>query len=185
MGADIHIYVEIKKEGLWEHFDGDQFTLDNYDKEQQKKIKGNTPFDWRWYQMFSFLAGVRGGLKPIKEAIYFIPKDCSEYVQSEWERWEGDGHSLSSLTARELCEFDYNQHPILGTTSRKVIFEKLVTQAQDEDDYPNDDDNEVFDYYNALGGADSHFFIHVKELEELGKLVGNLDDVRIVFWFDN
>jgi len=180
MGCDIHIFVERKKNDKWVHYTGKHFSsVWGHAKEE----KDNSPFDWRSYSMYGFLAGVRHSyIKPIKEPIYTIPDDTSEYVKKEFERWDGDGHSHSFLTARELLEFDYNQdlrepNDDFSTNSRKVLFEKKAHRKN------TDFDEEEIDktYYDFLGGPDSMFFTHVKELAELGEP----DDVRIVFWFDN
>jgi len=183
MGADIHIFVERKRNNKWVRYTGNHFSLTEWERGYLGKEKGNIPFDWRSYGMFGFLAGVRArNIKPIKEAIGGIPSNASEYVKKEFERWEGGGHSHSFLTVRELTEFDYNQDlrepgENFSTNSRKTLFEKK-THRKNKD---FDEDDECKTYYDYLGGPDSMFFIHLKELSELG----GPDDVRIVFWFDN
>lgn len=181
MGCDIHIFVEIRKNDKWEYFNEDHFS--NVYSHIGESEKTNAPFDWRSYNMFSFLAGVRGGdIKPIKEPACDIPEDVSENVKNKKESWDGDGHSHSFLTARELVEFDYNQDlrepgQEFSTNSRNTLLEKMIIE-EEKDDYNDDNCKTYFDY---LGGPDTMFFKHIKELSELG----NLDDVRVVFWFDN
>jgi len=181
MGADIHIFVERKKDDKWVRYTGKHFSSV---WRKEKGEKENSPFDWRNYEMYGFLAGVRHSyIKPIKEPIYKIPNDASEYVKKQFVKWDGDGHSHSFLTARELLEFDYNQDlrepgDDFSTNSRNVLFEKKVHRKDTNFDDEEDINKTYFDF---LGGPDSMFFIHIKELAELG----NPDDVRIVFWFDN
>lgn len=172
MGCDIHMHVEIRENNEWHYFQGDHFSLSDWEKEYTKKSKGNVPFDWRHYKMFGVLAGVRGEAIPIKEATYSLPEDVSDAVKLEWENDEG--HSISHLTARDLYEFDYDKDIDTLTNKRRILFEKIK-----EKKWKYDSIDET--YYDALGGPDSMFFTHVKELSELG----DLDDVRIVFWFDN
>ena len=131
--------------------------------------------------MFGILAGVRASIHPIKNPTYKLPEDCSVEVKKNYEVWEGDGHSASYLTARELVEFDFNQdlrnsdqeQPI---STRRVLLEKTIIESENFKD-----DELIYTYYDFIGGLDSMFFTHIKELAELG----DLDDVRIVFWFDN
>ena len=184
MGSDIHTFVEIKKNGKWQYFTGDHFSMGNFDKNYYKKEKTRYPFDWRSYRMFTFLAGVRnnGDIKPIKTPSYKLPADISDEVKNIYkEHWEGDAHGVSFLTASELSEFDYNQDirtvdEEFSTSTRKVLNEKIVRYVNI---YKADDGEKT--YFDLIGGPDSMFFTHVKELSELG----DLDDVRVVFWFDS
>lgn len=176
MGADIHIHVEIRKNGKWNKFTGKHFSSGYSYKEE----KSSAPFDWRSYRMFGFLASVRDDdIRPIKEPTYKLPSDVSKGVFIEWKRWEGDGHSISFITLRELIEFDFNQNlrtpgQEFSTNSKNVIFEKIYIPKFN-------DDWEVKTYYDIVGGPDGTFCKNIEELSELG----GLDDVRIVFWFDN
>lgn len=177
MGADIHVYVEVKLNDKWEYFSEKYFST-YYQSDIDKLI---SPFDWRSYSMFSFLAGVRNSCDviPIKEPTYSLPEDISEYIKSEWEEnWKGDGHSISFLTIRELIEFDYNKNIDSDTNSRRILVEKI---PNNNTTYNGNNDDFFSDYYDLLGGPDSMFFTHLKELCKLG----SLDDVRIIFWFDN
>jgi len=183
MGCDIHVFVERKKNDKWVHYTGKHFSLSAWEKEYSKTEKCNAPFDWRSYGMYGFLAGVRArDIKPIKDPACKIPDDASEFVKKEYERWDGDGHSHSSLTAKELLEFDYNQDlrspdEDFSTNSRGVLFEKKICPKHR--DFDEEDNYKT--YFDYLGGPDGMFFTHVNELAELG----NPDDVRVVFWFDN
>ncbi len=172
MGCDIHMHVEIRENNEWHYFQGEHFSLSDWEKEYTGQSKGNVPFDWRHYKMFAFLAGVRGTLTPIKEATYSLPEDVSDAVKNEWD--DDNGHSISYLTARELFEFDYSKDIDTLTNKRRILTEKTKVK-----NYTYDSIEET--YYDILGGPDAMFFTHVKELAELG----DLDDVRIVFWFDN
>jgi hypothetical protein len=71
----------------------------------------------RNYSLFTILAGVRdydreGYTRPIIAAPRGIPKDASFEYAEEVDEWEGDGHSHSYVTARELAEWK----PEEGTT---------------------------------------------------------------------
>lgn len=99
MGCDIHSYAERKAGDKYE-FIADQKFADGY----------STPFDWRAYGMFAFLAGVRNysDLTPIAEQRGW-PADASAAAQEDFETWGPDAHSPSWLSVEELAAFDYEQ----------------------------------------------------------------------------
>lgn len=176
MGCDIHVHVEIKHNKKWQKFTGKHFSSGySYTGE-----KSSAPFEWRSYQMFGFLANVRNdNIRPIKEPTYELPSNVSNGVLREWKHWESDGHSISFITLRELIEFDFNQNlrtpeQDFSTHSKNVLFEKISSISED-------DDWELKTYYDIVGGPDGTFCKNIEELSELG----DLDDVRVVFWFDN
>lgn len=161
MGCDIHSFAEKrnKQTNKWEKVE-DVFSLDKYDKERLKKDKGKNPFNWRSYSMFAFLAGVRNynHYEPLSEP-KGLPDDISDEVKEEYgEGW--DYHSASFLTAKELLDFDYDKTFWNGASLAEEGEGKVLT------------------YRENLG---EWFFTHLNELKELGEP----EDVRIVFWFDN
>lgn len=167
MGCDIHSFAERKRNGKWEKV-GEHFSLGEWEKEYYKKEKNDSPFDWRSYSMFAFLAGVRNydHCKPISEP-KGLPNDISDEVKDEYG--EGfDYHSASFLTSKELLDFDYD----------KVFWNRRVTKNNNGASLAEEGEGTNVTYRENLG---EFFFIHLKELEELGKA----DEVRIVFWFDN
>ena len=97
MGCDIHDFVEIKVNGKWEML-GDVF--ETYDR-----LPTRHPYDGRCYSLFALLAGVRGrDILPIAEP-KGIPDDASIDYFEECKKWEGDGHSHSYLTLKEIIEY--------------------------------------------------------------------------------
>ena len=155
MGCDIHSYAEKKVNGKWEKV-SDQFSLDEFDKKWYGKEKGDNPFGWQNYSIFAFLAGVRNydHCTPISEP-KGLPDDISDEVKEKADDLDGDGHSHSFLTVKELSDFDYG----------KTFFD--------------DSGKETETYSNFLG---KQFF---DDLEILKNLDENPENVRIVFWFDN
>lgn len=184
MGADIHSFAEVRTNGKWNKV-GDHFTLSDFDKEYYKKDKSDSPFDWQSYSMFGFLADVRNydccePISPPKG----LPID-SEYLNEEVEDfWGGkstllaeakdnDYHSYSYLTLKELLDFDYD----------KVFWNRRVTKQTGPNSWSGaalaeEGEGTHVTYRENLG---EHFFLHLEEL----KTLGDPDDVRIVFWFDN
>lgn len=101
MGCDIHLYVEVNKNGFWLSADSDDYFYHD-----------------RNYTLFSILADVRNSRNPELKSISEprgIPSDCSPEVKSIIKRWDCDGHSHSHFTAAELMAFDWTQkHPFKG-----------------------------------------------------------------------
>jgi hypothetical protein len=198
MGCDIHSFAEVRSKvtGKWEKV-GDVFSLDEYDKKWHRKDKSEHPFDWRSYSMFAFLADVRNydDCEPLSEP-KGLPGD-SEYLNSpspygDQLNYAVEGilpgqkqmtikddiednhyHSHSWLSLRELVEFDYD----------KVFWNRRITKQEGPGYYngaalASEGKGEMISYRKNLG---EWFFLHLEELKSLG----DLDDVRVVFWFDN
>ena len=109
--------------------------------------------------MYGFLANVRNysRVPPISEP-RGLPEDISEDVKSESEEyWSGDGHSHSWVSLKELLDFDYEK-----------TFEDRRCEG----------DGEVVSFKKFLG---EQFFAQI----EILKTLGDPEDVRIVFFFDN
>lgn len=203
MGCDIHSFAEkrSKETGKWELVH-DAFTLDEYDRAREKKDKGNEPFDGRNYSVFGFLANVRNysHCPPIAE-LKGLPDD-SEYLNGlseyadPYNRFTGkpipeseretikreiendyDYHSKTYLTLRELTDFDYDKTFEDRRTTRKTVnqFGGIIIDGSVE---AEEGAGEMITYREHLG---KWFFIHLEDLKALGEP----DDVRIVFWFDN
>lgn len=163
MGCDIHNHVEVKINGIWEYDSLNNFS--NYDYKNEKYIKNeqNEPFGWRSYSMFSLLGNVRNyiGIIPISDN-RGLPSDVSDDIKQQSIEERGDAHSHSYLTLRELIEYDYDKSYL----NENYINGELITED---------------DIYNPKDFLGNLFFIHLEELKELG----DPDNVRIVFWFDN
>lgn len=90
MGCDIHVQAERKVDGKWE-------------------IVPGPFFDWRGYNVFAFLAGVRNysAIAPISQ-----PRGLpSDYVENDGDYDNnacGGDHSYSWLSLDELLAFDYD-----------------------------------------------------------------------------
>lgn len=148
MGCDIHAYAERKTNRGWE------------------PVGDLSPFDWRSYGLFGFLAGVRNysAIPPIAEKRGF-PDDAGNEVREEYKSWECDAHSASWLSMTELEAFDYDA----PMEDRRVMRDGNGGCTCE----PGEGEKTTFRAF--LGPA---FF------EELEKLKAAGAD-RIVFWFDN
>lgn len=86
MGCDIHLHVEVKIKGKWEHY--------------------SYPYINRDYDLFCVMAGVRSGPnspEPISQP-RGLPKDLSVVTKFDADIWNGDAHSASWLSAAEAGE---------------------------------------------------------------------------------
>ncbi len=90
MGVDIHVYVERKTEGGWKPLTGIASDLEWL-------------YEDRNYCLFSTLAGVKPRVEypSIKEPVG-LPKDLSEKVREEWEKYSYYGATYYSFN--ELLE---------------------------------------------------------------------------------
>lgn len=167
MGCDIRSFTEVRKKKKWIKVD-------------------QTFLDKRRYPIFAFLADVRnsGKCEPISEP-KGLPKD-SEWLKEPYEimtRYEDikddpDYHSYSYLTLKELLDFNYEKSfeklemSFLYKEDNVVIAGSIFTETAKEGE------GEITSYRNYLG---EWFF---EELDKMKKL-GDPENVRIVFWFDN
>lgn len=87
MGCDIHLHVEIKVSGKWEHY--------------------SCPDVNRNYVLFAKMAGVRNqaGIVPIAQP-RGLPKDMSVVTDIDAEGWLLDRHSESWLNSAEVAELE-------------------------------------------------------------------------------
>ncbi len=170
MGCDIHSFAEKRKDkkNNWEIVK-DHFSLDDFDKKWYKKEKGDYPFDMRHYGMFGFFADVRNYSRcEVISELKGFPSDTCNEIKEESGTWDLDGHSYSFLTLRELTEFNYE----------KRFWDRRITRNGNGAALAEKGEGEMVTYREFLG---EWYFKHLEELKQLGKL----DDVRIVFWFDN
>lgn len=191
MGADIHSFAEVRKDGKWLRVEEPVF--DDYG---DKKI--TEPFGWRSYAVFGFFADVKNyshctpisepkGLpddsewlnSPSKYAYAINPMSGEPIPENEREtnkkdvQEDGNYHSMSWLTLKELLDYDYEQK----------FWDRRVTKQTSPNGWngaalAEEGEGQTITYREHLGEG---FF---KDIEVL-KTLGSPEDVRIVFWFDN
>lgn len=169
MGCDIHCFVEKKQNNQWSLIEGLTYNASGYDS--------NEPFDWRSYRIFGFFAGVRNysDITPLAPR-RGMPENLSEELKANHHDWQWDAHSHSWFLLRELLDCDYEQI----VEDRRVSREIKTTNGSyiDGGCTAEPGGGETMTLREFLG--DMYF----AQLEEL-KALGNPDEIRIVFWFDN
>lgn len=160
MGCDIHCIAERKIGDRYEAVSDVEFT-DGY----------RTPFDWRSYGMFGFLAGVRNysDIPPLA-ANRGVPEHVSPTYAEELEIWSGDAHNHSWASVSELAAFDYDQ-PV---EDRRVT-RQIGHNAWNGGCTSEPGGGEMTTYRKFLG---PDFFSDINKLTEIGA-------DRVVFFFDN
>lgn len=107
MGADIHTWVEARRDGRWAEA-GPVFPLSDFDKEYHADEPGyrRQIWDYRSYAMFGVLAGVRNysAVPPIAE-----PRDWPEDRDAPRGDDGWDLHHRTYYTLKELLAFDWSK----------------------------------------------------------------------------
>ncbi len=173
MGCDIHSYVEVFKADKW-RLAKDILPRSKFDVEVMHKKGGrSSPFDWRSYGTFGFLANVRNYSEvPCIAAPRGFPSDASKELVELYD--DGyDCHSCSFLSVRELAKFDYDEKFADMRVTRQLA-PNLVSGAE----RANPGEETITTFREFLGKA---FFDDLEVLKSLG----DPDHVRVVFWFDN
>lgn len=186
MGCDIHIFVEKRINNKWECITEIEEEEDGY-LSPKKDI-----YSERNYSLFGLLAGVRGDAKPIKEPAG-LPEDVSEIVKKISDRWNGDGHSHSYYTLEDLLKYDKNtQNPESGYVMKDRWVKFQASLKTSEPDYElrfpfagwaNPELGWEYHEWQVPAIAISPILFY-KVIPEL-RTLGEPENIRIVFWFDN
>jgi hypothetical protein len=205
MGCDIHIHteklIEINGKNKWVNCDNwrynEYYNPKNSDGEQKLNI--HPIYLGRNYELFSILAGVRSNDDDPSKCISTpkgLPKNISKHTKAEAKRWEGDAHSHSYLTLKEIKDFH--------SKNSKVKFSGFISK---ENAKKLDEGTGTPDFWCGYANPELEF-VHREWEEEnmaLNKLISAIDErmrdefwifgkeeypeiegkIRIVFWFDN
>jgi hypothetical protein len=205
MGCDIHLHVERRTDVGWEQVP---------DPESDDWTHPTRWFHDRNYELFAILADVRNSegderLQPIVDP-RGLPADVSDAVGTSSEEWGIDGHSHSYLTVAEILAFDWDQMATLSGLFRddgddgddpRWINGGRAEWVQNFAGTYHELPPNVGSYCQGVWGpsadkykrvtwtqpyyrcASDDWWGTVTRAARLSK--GSLDDVRLVFWFDN
>jgi len=204
MGCDIHMFCEesvvINGSRLWvsaDHFElNPYYRKDGWDDEREYNLV--ELFGDRNYFMFTSLCGVRDytELSPKISEPRGVPDDATELVKRECDEIDCDGHSHSFVTLRDVKRFIDLNEPV-----EPVKVTGLISQKQAEDlDYCNvkpdswcqgtSDKTYVRRSWERTGENPLQG-LYIAMCKRFRKYYPNdidekdMDDFRIVFWFDN
>ncbi|MCK4827413.1 hypothetical protein KA005_67400 [bacterium] len=169
MGCDIHGFLEVRnRDGIWKVKD---------------KIPGDRNYDW-----FGVLAGVRNYVNtiPIAES-RGVPIDASIKARKRIDSWDMDGHSHSWLTLKDFSEHDWESVSIDGrmsTIDRKTG--KEVGKASYNARWGSEPDLYKYEHLPRVArDLMSDSWRKFLDKMEIIATKRGLENVRIVFWFDN
>jgi len=142
MGCDIHLYAEAKKNGKWQIICDKRTPREGWDYEKggepYEGDKWAQPYRGRNYDLFAVLAGVRNyaEIRPIAEP-KGVPEDSCIEIRTISDEANGDGHSHSWLTLRELYA---NKEQLLAVSTEFVnnVFPLLARHCSDPTQQPDD-----------------------------------------------
>lgn len=205
MGCDIHVMVEARNFPIgtdeWSNVDNwryepQRLAAENY----QPQLFVKSIYNWRSYELFSFLAGVRNyGMNPSFGFDRGFPEDADSVTKNEFDAWGGDAHTPGYATLAELKE----KISTVSKVKRKgYVHKEEIAQFRETGETPSH-------WCQGVGGqAESEyewlewedevhcFDMLLAAIEERKRDVfwifdpdkddGSHDgDIRIVFWFDN
>ena len=212
MGCDIHSYAEVYHQNSWKFIKDNIFTYGYYTRGSLNwgGINTHEPYGERNYYLFSLLADVRNynnHITPISIP-RGVPKNISKEVRKEIEQWASDGHSHSYFTLKELLEikwdeeideegyvdiYSYNTYMKNGAPyswCRGVGGVEIITEDEMKQLITNNPDiskiqKSYYCYIKWKENLKMHCDTFVNNtLYELS-LLGEPENVRLIFWFDN
>lgn len=197
MGCDIHMMVEVKMHvndvEKWVNFD--HFRKNPYfgvfdDESEYERVDLCSN---RNYAAFSQLCGVRAYSEESPKIAdpRGMPSDASDYCADEAKRWDGDAHSHSYATLKEIRDFRASIKPtpikvMVSPEQAKDFDESGITPKSwcawtSNDSFVYREWEDVIDALKAIHEAMEARAIerwwHTDNVEP--------DNIRIVFFFDN
>lgn len=139
------------------------------DGSEERQFEVVPIYDDRDYRLFTMLAGVRNYHDdPVISNPKGFPFDCSDFVNEEKENWEGDGHSHSYLTLKELKDFRSKAAKYVGFMMPEDVLRDLIYRLE----------TGLIERLEKRT-RDEFWLLENEDTTEYD------DKVRIVFWFDN
>jgi len=157
VGVDIVSFVEVRENGVWRLVPGDDWS----------------PFDWRDYGLYGFLANVRNySHVPVIAEPRLLPDDCSAEVHAEYKE---SAFAASWLTLAELRAFDYDQ-----VFWDRRVQRRLPSGVIDGAALAEEGEGEHLTVRAFLGSG------YFADLGRIERACPNASpkDIRVVFWFD-
>lgn len=203
MGCDIHTCVEVRKtiNDVKKWVSADHFSLNSYYDgvdEYEQKYNVVEIFGDRNYHAFSNLCGVRRYIEdsPRISDPKGIPDDCCKTIKDRSDRDGSDGHSHSYVTLRDVVDFLANNK---GFQFTGIISAEQASALDNDGEFPagwcqatNQKDYVRRTWFdkdcNPLEPLKDEMIKRMKEAMWVWSdddIEANLDNIRLVFWFDN
>ena len=161
MGTDIHLTVEVHRDGIWHH------------------VPGDYPDD-RCYDAFAILADVRNGsgFAGVKTGEGFIPISAPRGLPSDITEAAreclSDEHTPSWLSLRDLLDYDWTQTTKKQGWANATTWAKWIGWSRNHGEGPESYSGDV------IGPSITH--IEPEEMELLAKSRHRLHDDAIKTW---
>ena len=184
MGCDIHAFAEQKRKDRWVQIKGAFL----HDRGSYKTYEDTLPLG-RNYELFAFLAGVRNSNDIVPISLpKGIPSDASHGYLAEVESWEGDGHSHSYFTLKELKE-------ILPELISQEVNDKQLITRKEGDEILEVCGSTTREHFGPVGKR-RIFTLWKNEATPIEEIINLLEEeldtsertdeeMRLVFFFDN
>lgn len=109
MGCDIHLAIEVKINGRWQHYG-------------MPRVEGN-------YRLFSLMCGVRyeqGQPDPVVNVLLNdVPEDADELTKFHYNWWRGDAHHLCVFSWAKISELIQKGQKYLGWRSMFPLTDEM------------------------------------------------------------
>jgi len=153
MGCDIHVHTEVKIDNTWHHY--------------------NNPNVSRNYLLFTHMGlttRVHSDFidQPITKTSVPMPYDASLITRLDWQKWDGDAHSLGVFYHKEIMELEDRWKEIKESVDWKPERYTFIESQ--------------FGYFFSNGWGDKWRY---PDVEYTLQQYAEIQDVRWIFWFDN
>ncbi len=165
MGCDVHAHLEIKVGNRWHHY--------------------SSPYINRNYDLFTKMAGVRSNgssIVPISMP-KGIPEKLSVVTKLDYESWGMDAHSTSWFNAEEIkqiIDFHIRYNCEVPDHIPEAQGEKYITEKSRTNSDIRRNAYEIRSGWGYLFGCYLSDFVENRE-----ELPIKVQNIRLVFWFDN
>jgi len=206
MGCDLHFFVEQKFDDTWEQVSSNEGPYDEY-------MKQNEWYNYRNYSLFGLLAGVRKSFsKQIANEYSRLPENLSKVLRKSYDAGRDDYHTARCISLKELIDFPWEEAEIFVGYADVKQYRGLKNNPETYDHYSYDVnvskeslivsadqmekiidlyafENEGIKYYTKISWKEKYKDIvglkFMENIEAMKKLDFNVENVRIIFWFDN
>ena len=200
MGCDIHIFTELKTNGVWNNCDHWKYNQFYGQDEGEPELEQIPIYSRRNYDLFSFLADVRNYARnPVFGFDRGFPDNASPQTKAEYDRWNLDAHTPGYCT---LAELKQQVGLVKAIKHSGYVHKTAACNYINTGEKPDE-------WCQGVGGPMAKDYVWMEWEDKptcFGELLASLqarknevfwlfsdkakgtehdEDIRIVFWFDN